>query len=166
MCLPVCLCLYIWSVGLQIIELFAESVLFQLQHGDLMILVTHLLLKGWNRAKITTAILHKNSWSQCLEYKKIFIMKGKNEFNSVRRKKKHRFCSPYLRQYRVSPPELAVCHSIGQRRAAAAGGVGLCHHRAQRAVHPLDKRPDEAGLSLWRHRKLLIAFISETNTWF
>lgn len=81
--------------------------------------------------------------------------------------KKHRFGSPYLRQYRVSPPEPAVCHSIGQRRdAAAAGGIGLRHHRAQRAVHPLDKRPDEAGLSLWRHRKFFMDFISVINISF
>lgn len=80
--------------------------------------------------------------------------------------KKHRFSSPYLRQYRVSPPEFAVCHSIGQRRDAAAGGIGLRHHRAQRAVYPLDKRPDEAGLSLWRHGKLSIDFISVINILF
>lgn len=37
------ICFYIQSVGLQVTELLEEGVLLQLQHGDLMILFTHLL---------------------------------------------------------------------------------------------------------------------------
>lgn len=53
-------------------------------------------------------------------------------------------------QYCVSPPEGAVCHYLSSD--AAAGGTGLTHHRAQTAVYPLDKRPEEARLSLYRYR--------------
>lgn len=50
----------------------------------------------------------------------------------------------YLRQYCVVPPEGAIHQSLGQRRAAAVGDVGLTHHRAQGAVYPLEKRPEQA----------------------
>lgn len=57
----------------------------------------------------------------------------------------------YLRQYRVVPPEDAIHQSLGQRRGAAVGDAGLTH-RAQGAVYPLEKRPEQARLSLHRRR--------------
>lgn len=62
------------------------------------------------------------------------------------------FLYPYLSQYCVVPAEVAVCHSVRQRGAAA--DIGLTHHRAQRAIHSLDTRPEEARPSLQRYRCL------------
>lgn len=163
------------SMGLQVIKLLEESVLFQLQHGDLTILVTHLLSKEKNKTKlpwlhhIDTKTLDKQDvWT--IQTKSIlWKVKGEKWIQSrtfkISRESLNSetnifFCSPHLRQYCVAPPEVAVCHRLRKRRDAAAGDIGLTHHRAQRAVHPLDKRPEEARPSLWRHRQAALCSLS------